>query len=87
MEEFWWSAAFKGEKEIDVQKIDASRPMSELDEEAQAKIAQMLFDQEQKRKGLPTTEEKVSDYLLFLSSTFILNLEVDKLVFVATCCF
>ena len=43
-----------------MQNIDASRPMEDLDEETQAKIAQMMFDQEQKRKGLPTTEDKVS---------------------------
>ncbi|BHF69183.1 protein localization to pericentriolar material [Sparganum proliferum] len=56
--ELWWEAAFVDEEKIDVQKIDCSRPMHELDEEAQAKIAQMLFDQEQKRLGLPTSEEK-----------------------------
>uniref|UniRef100_A0A0X3QEA5 NudC domain-containing protein 3 n=1 Tax=Schistocephalus solidus TaxID=70667 RepID=A0A0X3QEA5_SCHSO len=56
--ELWWEAAFVDEEKIDVQKIDCSRPMHELDEESQAKIAQMLFDQEQKRLGLPTSEEK-----------------------------
>ncbi|KAL7059702.1 hypothetical protein AAHC03_013499 [Spirometra sp. Aus1] len=56
--ELWWEAAFVDEEKIDVQKIDCSRPMHELDDESQAKIAQMLFDQEQKRLGLPTSEEK-----------------------------
>ena len=33
--------------------------MDELDEEAQAKINQMMFDERQKRMGLPTSEEQV----------------------------
>ncbi|VDN12380.1 unnamed protein product [Dibothriocephalus latus] len=62
--ELWWEAAFVDEERIDVQEIDCSRPMHELDEESQAKIAQMLFDQEQKRLGLPTSEEqKIQDIL------------------------
>lgn len=59
VQDYWWESAFEGEARINVQKIDCSRPMHELDQEAQAKIAQMLFDEDQKRKGLPTTEEKV----------------------------
>ncbi|KAL5108095.1 NudC domain-containing protein 3 [Taenia crassiceps] len=58
VDEYWWEAAFVGEEKINVQEIDCSRPMHELDEEAQGKIAQLLFDQEQKRRGLPTTEER-----------------------------
>uniref|UniRef100_A0A5K3EEV5 CS domain-containing protein n=1 Tax=Mesocestoides corti TaxID=53468 RepID=A0A5K3EEV5_MESCO len=59
VDEYWWEAAFVGEDKINVQEIDCSRPMHELDEESQGKIAQMLYDQEQKRLGLPTTEEKL----------------------------
>eukprot|EP00108_Taenia_solium_P005921 TsM_000813600 transcript=TsM_000813600 gene=TsM_000813600 len=58
VDEYWWEAAFVGEEKINVQEIDCSRPIHELDEEAQGKIAQLLFDQEQKRRGLPTTEER-----------------------------
>ncbi|VDK20323.1 unnamed protein product [Taenia asiatica] len=58
VDEYWWEAAFVGEEKINVQEIDCSRPIHELDEEAQSKIAQLLFDQEQKRRGLPTTEER-----------------------------
>ncbi|VDM16023.1 unnamed protein product [Hydatigera taeniaeformis] len=64
VEEYWWEAAFVGEEKINVQEIDCSRPIHELDDEAQGKIAQLLFDQEQKRRGLPTTEEqRIQDIL------------------------
>nr|CDS25636.1 NudC domain containing protein 3 [Hymenolepis microstoma] len=56
--EFWWDSAFEDEEKINVQEIDCSQPIHELDEEAQGKIAQLLFDQEQKRKGLATSEEQ-----------------------------
>ncbi|OON23790.1 CS domain protein [Opisthorchis viverrini] len=58
VEERWWDAAFEGEDKINTRKIDCSRPMHELDEESQAKIHQLMYDQECKRKGLPTSEEK-----------------------------
>ncbi|VDL98142.1 unnamed protein product [Schistocephalus solidus] len=79
--ELWWEAAFVDEEKIDVQKIDCSRPMHELDEESQAKIAQMLFDQEQKRLGLPTSEEKVSLRLMRLhtSARGVYNVEGLKI--------
>lgn len=60
VQEYWWDAAFVGEDKINVQEIDCSQPIHELDEEAQGKIAQLLFDQEQKLRGLPTSEEQVS---------------------------
>ncbi|CDS37605.1 NudC domain containing protein 3 [Echinococcus multilocularis] len=64
VDEYWWEAAFVGEEKINVQEIDCSRPIHELDEEAQGKIAQLIFDQEQKRRGLPTTEEqRIQDIL------------------------
>ncbi|VDL18475.1 unnamed protein product [Hymenolepis diminuta] len=62
--EYWWDSAFEDEEKINVQEIDCSQPIHELDEEAQGKIAQLLFDQQQKRKGLPTSEEqRIQDIL------------------------
>ncbi|KAM7542969.1 hypothetical protein Aperf_G00000017295 [Anoplocephala perfoliata] len=62
--EYWWDSAFEGEEKINVQEIDCSQPIHELDEEAQGKIAQLLFDQHQKRLGLPTSEEqRIQDIL------------------------
>ena len=47
------------EPKINVRKIDASRPMTDLDDEAQAKIEEMMFNERQKKMGLPQTHEKV----------------------------
>ncbi|VDP89997.1 unnamed protein product [Echinostoma caproni] len=57
-QERWWEAAFEGEDKINTRKIDCSRPMHELDEEAQAKIQQLMYDEQCKRQGLPTSEQQ-----------------------------
>ena len=44
-----------------MRKIDASRPMSDLDQEAQAKIEEMMYNDRQKKLGLPQTHEAVSE--------------------------
>lgn len=33
--------------------------MEDLDQESQAKLKQMMFDEQQKRLGLPTSEQQV----------------------------
>lgn len=63
-EERWWESVLTSEEKISVRKIDASRPMTDLDEEAQAKIAEMMYNEQQKRMGKPTSQEqKVQDIL------------------------
>ena len=58
-QERWWEAVLTSEPTINVRKIDASRPMTDLDDEAQAKIEEMMFNERQKKMGLPQTHEKV----------------------------
>ena len=58
-QERWWEAVLTSEPKINVRKIDASRPMTDLDDEAQAKIEEMMFNERQKKMGLPQTHEKV----------------------------
>merc|ERR1719334_2291005 len=63
-QERWWEAVLEAEPRISVRKIDASRPMTDLDQEAQAKIDQMMYDDHQKKLGKPTSEEqKMHDVL------------------------
>lgn len=64
IQERWWEAAFLGEDKINTRKIDCSRPMHELDEEAQAKIHQLMYDEHRKRQGLPTSEQEKMQKLL-----------------------
>lgn len=56
-QERWWERIFVGESGINTRKIDCSRPMTDLDDEAQAKIEEMMFNQRQKQLGLPQSHE------------------------------
>ncbi|GFR93941.1 NudC domain-containing protein 3-like [Elysia marginata] len=56
-QERWWERVFVGESGINTRKIDCSRPMTDLDDEAQAKIEEMMFNQRQKQLGLPQSHE------------------------------
>lgn len=57
--EMWWDCLFLSEPKLDVSKIDCSRPLEELPEEAQAKIEELTWNQERKRQGLPTSDELI----------------------------
>ena len=48
-----------GESKISVRKIDPSRPMTDLDDEAQAKVEEMMWNQRRKEQGLPQSHEMV----------------------------
>lgn len=64
VEERWWDALLTDEPKINVRKIDPSRPMTDLDDEAQAKIEEMMYNEQQKRLGRPQShEKKVHDML------------------------
>jgi CS domain len=53
----WWASVVKGHAEIDTQKVDSTMKVEDYDDETQAAIRKIMFDQQQKRKGLPTSEE------------------------------
>lgn len=59
-EERWWEAVFVDEPKINTRKIDCSRSITDLDDEAQAKIEEMMYNEHCKRLGLPQSHEKVS---------------------------
>ncbi|KAH9519754.1 NudC domain-containing protein 3 [Bulinus truncatus] len=63
-QERWWENVFVDEPKINTRKIDCSRPMTDLDDEAQAKIEEMMYNQRQKQLGLPQSHEaKTHDML------------------------
>jgi len=39
--------------------MNPEKPMEDLDQESQAKLKQLMFDEQQKRLGLPTSEQQV----------------------------
>ncbi|VEN47456.1 unnamed protein product [Callosobruchus maculatus] len=55
--EMWWNCLLKSEPQLDISKIDCSRPFEELPDDAQAKIEELQWNQERKRLGLPTSDE------------------------------
>lgn len=59
-QERWWEKLLENEEKLDLKNMNPEKPMHELDETSQAKIQQMMFDEQQKRLGLPTSEEQVS---------------------------
>ncbi len=47
-----------GDAEIDTKKVDNSKSLSEFDNETQGHLRKVLYEQERKKMGLPTTEEE-----------------------------
>jgi len=46
--------------------MNPEKPMEDLDEHSQAKIKQMMFDEHQKKLGLPTSDQVVRGILFYL---------------------
>lgn len=57
--ETWWRSiiAGQGHPEIDATAVDSTMPVSSYDDETQATIRKIMYEQSQKAHGLPTSEE------------------------------
>lgn len=53
----WWTSALRGDPEIDGSLINSTVPMGEYDDETQAAIRKIMFDQAQKVRGQPSSDE------------------------------
>ena len=63
--ESWWASVFHDDDDtIDTTLVDSSKKMDEYDEKTQAAIRKIMFDQRQKQKGLPTSDEMKTNDLL-----------------------
>mmetsp|Transcript_4958 Transcript_4958/g.11906 ORF Transcript_4958/g.11906 Transcript_4958/m.11906 type:complete len:89 (-) Transcript_4958:236-502(-) len=51
------SCAVEGDPEIDTQKVDSTKHVTEYDDETQSAIRKIMFDQNQKMHGKPTSDE------------------------------
>jgi len=59
VQERWWEQVFVEEPKINTRKIEASVSMEHLDDGAQSAIGKLMYDERQKKLGLPTSSEQV----------------------------
>lgn len=57
-EERWWEKLLDKEEKLDIKNMNPEKPIEDLEPEAQAKIKQLMYDEQQKRLGLPTSEQQ-----------------------------
>lgn len=56
-QEMIWKTIIVGDKEIDPKTVDNSKRIDQFDEETQGHLQKVLYEQNRKLNGLPTTEE------------------------------
>uniref|UniRef100_A0A8D8WQ03 NudC domain-containing protein 3 n=1 Tax=Cacopsylla melanoneura TaxID=428564 RepID=A0A8D8WQ03_9HEMI len=62
--ERWWDQLIQGEPKIDLKAIDSTRPFSELAQDEQMKVNELIWNDYQKSKGLPSSEQIKSAKIL-----------------------
>lgn len=59
-----WKSVIVGDEEIDTKKVDNAKSLNEFDNETQGHLRKVLYEQERKKQGLPTTEEEQQQKLM-----------------------
>lgn len=53
-----WKTVIVGDQEIDTKTVDNSKKLEEFDLETQGHLQKVLYEQDRKKRGLPTTDEE-----------------------------
>ena len=54
----WWDCVIQGHAKIDTQKVEPENSkLGDLDNDTRSVVEKMMFDQQQKQKGMPTSDE------------------------------
>jgi hypothetical protein len=53
-----WKTVLKGDPEIDATKVDNTKSLDEFDPETQGALRKIVYEQNRKARGLPTTDEE-----------------------------
>ena len=56
-DEHWWDALLVGEPKISLNKIECVKSMDDVDEESKGKLKEMVFNERQKKLGLPQSHQ------------------------------
>ncbi|XP_026461760.1 nudC domain-containing protein 3-like [Ctenocephalides felis] len=56
-EDRWWQKLLESDTSLDISKMNCSRPLDELSEDAQTLVQEMFWNEAQKSMGKPTTED------------------------------
>ena len=62
--ETWWPSAVRGHPEIDTTMVDSTKKVTDYDDETQAALRKIMFDQAQKARGLPTSDDLMTEQLM-----------------------
>jgi len=60
----WWTRVLEADAEIDKQQIDTTQQVADFDPQTQSDIRKVMYDQQQKMMGKPTSEEQKTHDLL-----------------------
>ena len=53
-----WATVLKGDREIDTKNVDNAKRLDQFDLETQGHLQKVLYEQNRKFRGLPTTDEQ-----------------------------